>query len=82
VMEKLAADEPQAAGWPNGSDETVPAALRYLADNPRPSAGEATYNSAHLFQLAEEVETAVKRTRSSLGACAAAVKRMLAFVKA
>lgn len=31
------------------------AALRYLADNPRPSGGESTYNTAHLHQLADQL---------------------------
>ena len=39
-----------------GCDKTVPAALRYLADNDRPGGGEQTFNAAHLFQLASEVE--------------------------
>ncbi|MBK3780356.1 hypothetical protein G3A43_08800 [Paraburkholderia aspalathi] len=81
VLEKLSVPDAGTSGWPNGSNESVPRALRYLADHPRPSAGEASYNSAHLFQLADEVETAVKRTRSPLGACADAVKWLLAAVK-
>lgn len=39
-------------------------ALVYLANNPRPSGGEETYNTAHLYQLAtmlrHEVMTSVK----------------------
>ena len=42
--------------WWNGCDKTVPAALRYLADNERPSGGEARFNCAHLYQLAGEIE--------------------------
>ena len=42
--------------WWNGCDKTVPAALRYLADNERPSGGEARFNGAHLYQLADEIE--------------------------
>lgn len=42
--------------WWNGCDKTVPAALRYLADNDRPGGGEQAFNAAHLFQLASEVE--------------------------
>ena len=30
-------------------------ALVYLADNPRPSGGEARYNTAHLYQLANQL---------------------------
>ena len=42
--------------WWNGCDKTVPAALRYLADNERPSGGEERFNCAHLYQLAGEIE--------------------------
>jgi hypothetical protein len=49
--------------WPNGCDGTIPSALRYLAGHPRPSGGESTYNSAHLFQLADEMDRAVRNSR-------------------
>ncbi|MCZ3488604.1 DUF551 domain-containing protein [Klebsiella pneumoniae] len=42
--------------WINGCNKSVPAALRYLADNPRPIGGESSFNTAHLYQLAREVE--------------------------
>ena len=42
--------------WWNGCDVVVPAALRYLADNERPSGGEERFNCAHLYQLAGEIE--------------------------
>ena len=34
------------------------AALRYLANNDRPSGGEDTFNSVHLLQIAKELQTA------------------------
>ena len=46
--------------FPNGCDESVPAALRYLARNPRPTGGQELYNSEHLYQLADEIEDAVR----------------------
>ena len=42
--------------WWNGCDVVVPAALRYLANNKRPNGGEERFNSAHLYQLADEIE--------------------------
>ena len=50
--------------WPNKCDESVPAALRYLAENSRPTGGEEPYNSAHLYQLAAEIEMMVDRVAS------------------
>jgi hypothetical protein len=47
--------------WPNGCDRTIPRALRYLAKNPRPSGGEETFNGAHLYQLAGEMEAAARK---------------------
>ena len=44
--------------WPNGCQLTVPAALRYLASKPRPSGGNESFNSEHLYQLADEIERA------------------------
>ena len=52
----LAAHEQEPVAWRNGCNETVPAALRYLAEHPRPIAGESWYNTAHLYQLAREIE--------------------------
>jgi len=49
------------ASWPNGSDNSVPAALRYLADHNRPQGGEQRFNSAHLYQLAAEIEDMAAR---------------------
>lgn len=42
--------------WNNGCNKSVPAALRYLAENPRPIGGESSFNTAHLYQLAREIE--------------------------
>lgn len=50
--------------WYNGCNRTIPSALRFLADYPRPYEGEARYNSAHLFQLADELESVVKSTET------------------
>lgn len=47
--------------WPNGCDNTIPRALRYLANNPRPSGGEQPFNGAHLYQLAGEMEAAARK---------------------
>lgn len=46
--------------WPNSCDRTVPEALRYLAQHERPSGDEQRFNTAHLIQLAEEIERAVE----------------------
>jgi len=50
--------------WPNGCNETAPAALRYLANNERPTGGQQEYNAEHLFQLADELESAFQRDYS------------------
>jgi hypothetical protein len=42
--------------WPNGCNETIAHALRYLANNPRPVGGQDRFNSEHLEQLAAEIE--------------------------
>lgn len=46
----------EAVKWWNGCDRTVPAALRYLANNPRPQGGQSDFNAEHLYQLAAEIE--------------------------
>ena len=43
-------------GFINNCDKVIPEALRYLAENERPSYGNDRFNSEHLFQLAEELE--------------------------
>lgn len=45
-----------AVVWVNRCNKTVPEALRYLANHPRPAGGEVRFNAAHLFQLADEIE--------------------------
>ncbi|MEW5171517.1 DUF550 domain-containing protein [Klebsiella michiganensis] len=52
----LAAMESEPVAWINGCNKSTPAALRYLAENPRPIGGESSFNSAHLYQLAREIE--------------------------
>ena len=52
----LAAMDSEPVAWGNGCDKTVPAALRYLAENERPFGGESRFNAAHLYQLAREIE--------------------------
>lgn len=54
VPAEVAPDE--AVAWWNGCDRTVPAALRFLADNERPVGGQQKFNSEHLYQLAAEIE--------------------------
>ncbi|WP_373559989.1 DUF550 domain-containing protein [Klebsiella pneumoniae] len=46
----------EPVAWGNGCDKTVPAALRFLAENERPLGGESRFNAAHLYQLAREIE--------------------------
>lgn len=48
--------------WPNGCDARAPEALRFLANNDRPSGGEQFPNAACLLQLADELEAAAKAT--------------------
>ncbi|HGO6779213.1 TPA: hypothetical protein ACK8T7_003377 [Klebsiella aerogenes] len=52
----LAAMDSEPVEWLNGCNKTIPAALRYLAENPRPIGGESSFNTAHLYQLAREIE--------------------------
>ncbi|EOD6527539.1 DUF551 domain-containing protein [Klebsiella pneumoniae] len=52
----LAAMDSEPVAWINGCNKSVPAALRYLAESPRPIGGESSFNTAHLYQLAREIE--------------------------
>ncbi|WP_426496421.1 hypothetical protein [Klebsiella grimontii] len=52
----LAAMESEPVAWSNGCNKSVPAALRYLAEKPRTIGGESSFNTAHLYQLAREIE--------------------------
>ena len=52
----LAAMDSEPVTWINGCNKSVPTALRYLAENPRPIGGESSFNTAHLYQLAREIE--------------------------
>lgn len=54
--EHAVAPAQEAVAWFNYCDKTVPEALRFLASNDRPSGGEQRFNSAHLHQLAGEIE--------------------------
>lgn len=45
--------------WINGCDLTAVEALRFLANNDRPSEGEARFNAAHLLQIARELERSI-----------------------
>ncbi|MDD9638915.1 hypothetical protein [Klebsiella michiganensis] len=56
----LSAMDSEPVAWGNGCDKTVPAALRYLAENERPFGGESRFNAAHLYQLAREIESMSK----------------------
>lgn len=46
----------EPVAWSNGYNKSVPAALRYLAEKPRTIGGESSFNTAHLYQLAREIE--------------------------
>jgi hypothetical protein len=46
--------------WPNNCNKSVPEALRFLANNERPVGGEQRFNSSHLLQLANEIESFYK----------------------
>lgn len=52
----LDAMDSEPVAWINGCNKSVPAALRYLAENPRPIGGESSFNTEHLYQLAREIE--------------------------
>lgn len=52
----LSAMDSEPVAWSNGCNKSVPAALRYLAENPRPIGGESSFNTAHLYQMAREIE--------------------------
>ena len=53
----LAAMDSEPVAWSNGCNKSVPAALRYLAEKPRTIGGESSFNTAHLYQLAREIES-------------------------
>lgn len=45
----------QPITWPNNCNESAVAALRYLAEHPRPAYGNSRYNTEHLYQIASEL---------------------------
>lgn len=53
--------EQEPVAWPNHCDSTIPAALRFLAEKPRPIYGNSPYNTEHLYQLAREIEMITRR---------------------
>lgn len=53
---RKAEKDSEPVAWSNGCNKSVPAALRYLAENPRSIGGESSFNTAHLYQLAREIE--------------------------
>lgn len=55
------AREAEPVAWPNNSNESVPLALRYLAEHARPAGGQEAFNSEHLHQLAGEIERMASR---------------------
>lgn len=61
IAELEARPEQQPVAWPNHCDKSVPAALRYLAEKPRPGYGNSPYNTEHLYQLAREIEAMAGR---------------------
>ncbi|WP_130228895.1 Lar family restriction alleviation protein [Bradyrhizobium sp. Leo121] len=54
-------DEGKEVKWPNGCNETVPRALRYLAENERPYGRQKEFNWEHLYRLADEIEQMASR---------------------
>ncbi|QPT15218.1 hypothetical protein I6G37_09865 [Serratia rubidaea] len=42
--------------WPNGCNHSAVAALRYLAEKPRPAYGTSAYNTEHLYMIAGELK--------------------------
>ncbi|WP_320729654.1 hypothetical protein [Enterobacter ludwigii] len=58
AAEKRIAELERKPVWINHRDKTVPAALRYLAENQRPIGGSSSYNTEHLYDLAREIEIA------------------------
>ena len=50
--------------WGNGCDKSAPTALRFLANNERPTGGEDRFNSAHLLQIADEIEAAANASKA------------------
>ncbi|WP_256663071.1 hypothetical protein [Klebsiella grimontii] len=58
----LTALDNEPVAWSNGCNKSVPAALRYLAENPRPIGGESSFNTAHLYQMAREIELMAEAT--------------------
>ncbi|AKL09395.1 hypothetical protein AB184_30815 [Klebsiella oxytoca] len=56
IRQSLAALDSEPVAWSNGCNKSVPAALRYLAEKPRTIGGESSFNTAHLYQLAREIE--------------------------
>ncbi|HBM2949031.1 TPA: hypothetical protein LVK80_005664, partial [Klebsiella michiganensis] len=56
VLACLPEVDSKPVAWSNGCNKSVPAALRYLAEKPRPRGGESSFNTAHLYQLAREIE--------------------------
>lgn len=65
LMREYRARQPVEDGWQNGCNETIPAALRFLADNPRPLNGQQRFNAEHLFQLADEADEAFGNNKPS-----------------
>lgn len=53
---RKAAMDSEPVAWSKGCNKSVPAALRYLAEKPRTIGGESSFNTAHLYQLAREIE--------------------------
>ena len=62
MRQLMAALDSEPVAWLNGCNKSVPAALRYLAENPRPIGGESSFNAAHLYQLAREIELMAEGT--------------------
>lgn len=51
---------PYSIKFINSCNETIPAALRFLAETDKPNSGNELYNSEHLYQLADEFERSLE----------------------
>lgn len=55
-MDNKLSELSKPVAWINGCNKTAVEALRYLAEKPRPSYGNSTFNTEHLYMIAREVE--------------------------
>lgn len=67
--------------WYNGCNTSVPAALRFLANHDRPGGGESRFNSAHLIQLAGEIESMALRALYDVPPASVSLGKFLGLVE-